>query len=214
MKEVCPQEWLAVKRADENTWIFEFPRLSWDVLEEFPEAIEFSQAEYMTYAEEKYHRLIDEFPEFIDVRHHLALLLSETERKDEAFHLWQETVALGIGCLPEEFEMGRDMLPWVMLENRPFLRAYHGLGIEYLERGKVKKALRMFADILAMNPNDNQGVRALAIDCHFRLGHPQGVLEICDRYPNDGLEQVMYGRALALYQLERRDEAEQALVGR
>ena len=66
-------------------------------------------------------------------------------------------------------------------------------------------------DMLVMNPNDNQGVRALVIDCNFSLDRPSDVLAVCDQYPDDGLEQVMYGRALALYQLGRRAEAEKAL---
>jgi tetratricopeptide (TPR) repeat protein len=203
---------LAIERAGENMWTFTFPRLTWEVLEEFHEALEYWRAGYLTDAEEEYLWLLEEFPEFIDVHHHLALVLRKTDRKDEAFQVWQETVQMGLDCLPEEFEIGQDTLPWIILENRPFLRAYHGLGLEYLERGKTERALEIFEDILAMNPNDNQGVRALAIDCHFRLGHPEQVLEICDQYPNDGLEQVIYGRALALLQLGRQAEAEQALT--
>jgi tetratricopeptide (TPR) repeat protein len=203
---------LAIERAGENMWTFTFPRLTWEVLEEFHEALEYWRAGYLTDAEEEYLWLLEEFPEFIDVHHHLALVLRKTDRKDEAFQVWQETVQMGLDCLPEEFEMGQDTLPWIILENRPFLRAYHGLGLEYLERGKMERALGIFEDILAMNPNDNQGVRALAIDCHFRMEHPEQVLEVCDQYPNDGLEQVIYGRALALLQLGRQAEAEQALT--
>ena len=118
---------------------------------------------------------------------------------------------MGLVCLSEEFEMGRDLLPWAMLENRPFLRACHGLGLEYVERGEIEKALEMFNNILAVNPNDNQGARALVIDCYLCLNRPSDVLAVCDQYPGDGLEQVIYGRALALFQLGRRAEAEEAL---
>jgi tetratricopeptide (TPR) repeat protein len=180
-------------------------------MEEFHEALEYWRVGDVAVVEDMYQDLIDEYPEFIDVHHHLALLLSETERGEEAFQLWQEIVAMGLSCLPEEFEMGRDLLPWVIIENRPFLRAYHGLGLEYLARGKVEKAFAMFSNILAMNPGDNQGARALVVDCSLQLNRPQDVLAVCDRYPDDGMEQLMYGRALALYQLGRRNEAAEAL---
>ncbi len=207
-----PEGALLVRQAGEGQWSFEYPRLSWDVLEEFHEAIELWRTGYVTDAEAAYRQLTADLPEFIDAHHHLALLLSETERPDEAYRLWGQTVAMGLGCLPEAFEMGRDLLPWSMLENRPFLRAYHALGLEYLERGRVADALEVFENLLAMNPGDNQGVRALAIDCHFLQGHPERVLEVCDRYPGDGMAHVTYGRALALYQLGRQAEADEALT--
>jgi len=207
----CPEGATAVIQADEHEWRFEHPRLSWDVMEEFHVALEHWRVGDVTVAEEMYQDLLDVYPEFIDVHHHLALLLSETGRGEEAFRIWQEVVAMGMRCLPEEFEMGRDLLPWLMLENRPFLRAYHGLGLEYLERGETRQALEMFNNILAMNPGDNQGARALVVDCNFRLNRPRDVLAVCDRYPDDGMEQLLYGRALALYQLGRRDEAAKAL---
>jgi len=207
-----PEGALIVKQAGEGQWSFEYPRLSWDTLEEFHEAIELWRAGHMAVAEAEYRRLTADFPEFIDAHHHLALLLSRIERPEEAYRLWGQTVAMGLDCLPEEFEMGQDLLPWIILENRPFLRAFHALGLAYLERGRIGDALEIFENILAMNPGDNQGVRALVVDCHFRQGHPERVLETCGRYPGDGMEQLMYGRALALYQLRRQVEADEALA--
>jgi tetratricopeptide (TPR) repeat protein len=207
----CPEGAILVIQAGGAEWRFEYPRLSWDVMEEFHEALEYWRVGDVAVTEDMYRDLVDEYPEFIDVHHHLALLLNDTGRDEEAFQLWQEVVGLGLSCLPEEFEMGRDLLPWLILENRPFLRAYHGLGLEYLARGKTEKALEMFENILAMNPGDNQGVRALVVDCSFQLNRPKDVLVICNWYPDDGMEQLMYGRALALYQLGRRDEAAEAL---
>jgi tetratricopeptide (TPR) repeat protein len=180
-------------------------------MEEFHEALEHWRVGDFTTAEAMYRELVDEYPEFVDVHHHLALLLEATGRGEQAFRLWQAVVELGSSCLPKEFEMGRDLLPWLILENRPFLRAYHSLGLEYLARGETERALEIFETILAMNPGDNQGVRALVVDCSFQLNRPQEVLAVCDQYPGDGMEQLMYGRVLALYQLGRREEASAAL---
>lgn len=207
----CPEGAITVVKMDEHDWMFEYPRLSWDVMEEFHEALEHWRVGDVATAEAMYRELVDEYPEFIDVHHHLALLLDATGRGEQAFRLWQAVVELGLSCLPKEFEMGRDRLPWPILENRPFLRAYHGLGLEYLERGETEMALELFENILAMNPGDNQGARALVVDCNFQFNCPKDVLAVCDRYPDDGMEQLMYGRVLALYQLGRKDEATKAL---
>ena len=202
---------IIVDQMGDRVWGFEYPRLEWEVLEEFHGAIDMAGMGDFVAAEELYRQLIDEYPEFIDVYHHLALLLSDTNRYEEAFAIWKEVVRLGMDCLPAAFEMGYDQLPWLDIENRPFLRAYHGLGLEYLERGEVEIALGFFNNLLAMNPNDNQGARALVIECQFDEGRPDEVLAVCDRYADDGMEQVLYGRALAMFQLGRLAEAEETL---
>lgn len=206
-----PEKALRVTWLGNRKCAFEYPRLDWEVTEELDNAIAHWRIGDLTFAAGEYRRLIDEYPEFIDAHHHLALLLDRAGREEEAFRIWQDVVAMGIECLPTRFEIGRDLLPWSILENRPFLRAYHSLGLGFLERGEIEKALDIFNNMLAMNPGDNQGARALTIDCGFRLNRPLDVLAICERYPDDGMEQVVYGRALALYQLGRKVKAERAL---
>lgn len=206
-----PEGSLVITQVGEREWMFEFPRLEWEILETFHDAIDEWHAGDVTSAEDSYRQLIGDYPEFIDVYHHLALLLSERGKGKQAFQIWQDVVTLGLDSLPEEFEMGRDTLAWLILENRPFLRAYHALGLEYLRRGKVKMALEIFNNTLALNPGDNQGVRALVVGCYLQLKRPGDVLALCDRYPDDGMEQLVYGRVLALYQLGRKAEAERAL---
>ena len=106
----CPKGAIKVTHMGEREWMFEYPRLDWEAMEEFHEALEYWRVGDFTFAEEIYNELIDGFPEFIDVHHHLALLLSVTEREEEAFQIWQNVVALGLDCLPKEFEMGQDRL--------------------------------------------------------------------------------------------------------
>jgi len=98
-----------------------------------------------------------------------------------------------------------------MIDNRPFLRACHGLGFELRERGEVEGALALFMMLLDWNPSDNQGARDLVVCCHFLLDQPQGVLALCERYPEDGMESLLYGRPLALIQLGETRMARKAL---
>jgi len=206
-----PQEIVALKRVGKNEWTFVFPRLTSNIMEQFHEAIELWETEHLSQAERRYRQLLLDYPEFIDVYHHLAMLLDETDRYPEAFQLWQRAVDIGLNCFPRSFSIGRDLLPWAVLDNRPFLRAYHGLGLVIFEQGGVENALSIFTDILAMNPNDNQGVRGIAINCSFCLRRPWDVLDISERYPQDMMTDVVYGRVLALYQQGRNDDAEMAL---
>jgi len=207
----APEEFFQLRQVEEHEWEFVHARLSSEVHDELDRAIELMHAGQLRDAEKGFWRLIGRFPEFIDAYHHLAMVLSATGREQEALLIWQTAVDRGLKCFPEDFYFGRDLLPWGCLDNRPFLRAYHGLGLEHRDRGHVEEALVIFNRMLALNPSDNQGARALAVDCYFRLKQPQDVLSVCDRYPDDGMEDLVYGKVLALYQLQHKEEAANAL---
>lgn len=47
------------------------------------------------------------------------------------------------------------------LDNRPFLRALHGVALAHARLRRHRDAAAMMERLLAYNPNDNQGVRYL-----------------------------------------------------
>lgn len=53
---------------------------------------------------------------------------------------------------------------WGDLRSRPFMRALHGRGLCLWRLGRVEEARQVFAWMLELNPNDNQGVRFLLHD--------------------------------------------------
>ena len=82
----------------------------------------------------------------------------------------------------------------------------------YEREGRIEEALAIDQELLSLNPNDNQGVRALAVTVLFALKHPEEVIKVCTAYPDDGMPEVAYGRALALFQLGlKTDQATTAL---
>jgi tetratricopeptide (TPR) repeat protein len=84
--------------------------------------------------------------------------------------------------------------------------------LEHLQRGLVGEAISIFQNILYLNPNDNQGIRLLIVECLFRLRRPSEVLAFCERYYDDASPDLLYGRVLALYQLGHRKKAAASLV--
>jgi tetratricopeptide (TPR) repeat protein len=65
-------------------------------------------------------------------------------------------VRIGELSLPTPFD---GVLPWGYLYNRPFLRCLHGYGLCLWRLGRTEEAAGVFERMLALNPNDNQGVR-------------------------------------------------------
>lgn len=53
----------------------------------------------------------------------------------------------------------RVALPWGLVDNRPFLRCLHGVGIANWRLGDLRVAEAAFTKMLWLNPGDNQGAR-------------------------------------------------------
>ena len=53
------------------------------------------------------------------------------------------------------------LLPWGMIDNRPFLRCMNGFGLCLWRLDRFEEAARIFERMLWLNPSDNQGVRFL-----------------------------------------------------
>ena len=66
--------------------------------------------------------------------------------------------------------------------------------------------------VLTLNPHDNGGHRERLVHAYCEVGRAADALAVCDRYPDDALPGVLYGRVLALYLLGRRGDAVAALA--
>lgn len=194
-----------------NEWVFKYPESTFQLDDKMYEGVDLMGEGEANKAVKIFRSVIKEFPEHIDAHHHLAMVLANLGRKEESLQLWEKAVDIGMQCFPENFTIGKALLEWGQIENRPFLRAYDGLGLAYLAKGEIEKARPIFDDLLALNPNDNQGIRALLVECNFALNNPEEVLNVCDKYPDDAMAETLYGRSLSLFQLGKKEEAEKTM---
>lgn len=202
---------LKLSRVAPHEWEFVYPDIYDDLMDEFHAGCELYEEGDLDEAERVFRAVLTQMPDHLDALHHLALVLSERNLLDEARDLWDQDVRIGHKAFPQDFELGRDRLEWGWLENRPFLRCLHGLALVRYNDGETEEALRLFQELLSLNPNDNQGVRAMAEEALFKLGRFEDALEITEHYPNDIMPETLYGRALALFKLGQRQEATLAL---
>ena len=197
-----------LERIGPHEW--KFPESTWEVSERFYTGCELWEAGNTPEAFAVFQDLLQQHPEHLDVRDRLAHVYEEIGQDDRAKALLEEGVVPGRRAFPKGFRAG-DRLEWGWLENRPFLRCLCSLGVVYEREGWLEEALAIDQELLSLNPNDNQGVRALAVTVLFALKRPEEVMKVCRAYPDDGMPEVAYGRALALFQLGRDDEAITAL---
>ncbi|MGY3677489.1 hypothetical protein [Streptomyces sp. TE33382] len=88
----------------------------------------------------------------------------------EALAWFETAVAVGEASVPTIFH-GR--LPWSELDNRPFLRAVHGLAQTLWRLGRFNSAERALLTLLYLNPADEQGAHEVLADVRaHRRWHP------------------------------------------
>ena len=74
---------------------------------------------------------------------------------------YQIGVAIGELTLGGSFDK---LLPWGMIDNRPYLRCLAGLGLTEWRLGEIDKAREIFRRSMILNPPDNLGARFLWAD--------------------------------------------------
>src|SRR5207248_2795540 len=91
----------------------------------------------------------------LDAHAHLGHL--EFDRKPEkALRHYTVGVRIGELSLGTRFD---GVLPWGLIDNRPFLRCLQGLGLSLWRLGRFEEAGKVLDRMLWLNPSDNQGVR-------------------------------------------------------
>jgi hypothetical protein len=93
----------------------------------------------------------------LDAHAHLGNFALD-HRPKEALRHYEVGVRIGELSLGDAFD---GVLPWGLIDNRPFLRCLHGYGLGLWRLGRVKEAARVFDRMLWLNPSDNQGARFL-----------------------------------------------------
>jgi hypothetical protein len=86
-----------------------------------------------------------------------------------AFDHWPEIAIrhYEVGFRIGELSFGESfdgLLPWGLIDNRPFLRCVNGFGLCLWRLSRFEEAERIFNRMLWLNPSDNQGVRFLLED--------------------------------------------------
>lgn len=172
-----------------------------EIVEELDEALDRRGAGELTPA--KYiavlKALVERHPYFIDGHAHLGYALLDEGKPKLAFQACLRGFEIGERAIPKGFA-GR--IEWGFLENRPFLRAAHGVALGHLRLGQRREAIALMERMLAWNPDDNQGIRYLIGSEYLRVGETGKADRVfadeAAHYPP-----YHYERALSLFRAHR-----------
>ena len=120
-----------------------------------------------------FRRAIKIDPLHADAHNHLGIASLDARKLKEAEQHFRAAADGG------ERRVERDgrLVPWPILENRPYLRALGNLALALAEQRKWPEALAIHQRILELNPKDNQGVRYLIGVEHLQVGDNQEAIE-------------------------------------
>lgn len=116
--------------------------------------------------------------------------------KDKALRLLEEGVRAGERALGKRvFREGTGDF-WLIFETRPYMRAQFVLALLLHDMGERDRAIKIFTDLLRLNPNDNQGARYELATCLLEQGDDAGLSNLLEEYERDGSAVWLYSRAL------------------
>jgi tetratricopeptide (TPR) repeat protein len=183
---------------DEDEWEFEDDLINSVVHDELDRVIGHWHSGECGIAEFILKGIISKNVHHIDAYHHLSLIYEETERDFEAYLCCREATRIGLEAIPDGFSWESSKLPWFHLDNRPFLRAYHTLGLWLERRKEVDESIKVFNNMLSICPNDNIGVRYLLPKLFLERGDLLSVIRHCKKHAEDYSPEIMYTYPLAL----------------
>lgn len=152
--------------------VFRYPSEYADVVDDFHDLLD--KRETGRLVESRYLRALEELvarhPWFIDGHAHIGNSLFDQGKFERALEAYERGYSLGTAVLPAGFDR---FIEWSDLENRPFLRAAHGVALSRLRLDRRGEAIPTMEKMLGWNPNDNQGVRFLIGSEYLRAGEQE-----------------------------------------
>lgn len=100
---------------------------------------------------------------------------------------------------------------WGRLETRPYMRARSYLAQALHKSGKLYEAMAQYEAMLALNPNDNQGLRYALIGLYLEGDNLEGVRRLQAEYGDDASAAFAWSAVLERFLSDDRAGAQQAL---
>ena len=85
---------------------------------------------------------------------------------------------------------------WGYIEVRDFMRLLAEKAKALVELRELEKAAEVYQEMLALNPTDNQGIRSDLLRIYMIHRRLDDARRLLDRFPNDAMVDMAYGRAL------------------
>ncbi len=139
-------------------------------------------------------RALAKDPDCVDALVVLAGIESDSPRK--MIEGLQNAVAAGERSLGANFTRENKGHFWGLIETRPYMRALEQLANLLRAEGFKLDAIKHYEKILALNPNDNQGVRDPLLGLYLATDDLEGARKLLKDYKEDASANFAWARVL------------------
>lgn len=195
-----------------NSYEFIFERINIEVYDEFLEIMEYIDTESHIYGINRLEKIVLKYPEFIEAWVSLGLAYKSINETLKCFMCLNAAVNIGKSSLPRRFNFKKHTIEWIFSDNRPFLRALHSLGLIYQDLRYYANALEIYEYIFNINPNDNQGIRELIIECYLGTYEYSKLLDFYNSIDDYALTGMTISYVLALIAIGKFDQAKDIIT--
>ena len=115
---------------------------------------------------------------------------------ESAMPFYEKGIAIGRKVFGGNFLKENKGMFWGLHETRPFMRCLQQYADCMLTTGKVKEAVAIQEELIALNPNDNQGVRDLLMLYLILLREEKKFLKYAKMFGDEGTAFSCFNRAL------------------
>lgn len=192
--------------ANKKSGRFDYGRGRGEIFERYYDADELY---YSDEAARQLESIIEEDPEFIDAYVSLGWKKMLGYNYGEAIMYFTLGYKKGNTLVPKGFN---GTIDYAELDNRPFLRAMHGLAVALMNIKAYDRAEKILKMHLQYDADDHIGVRGLLTECYMYNEEYQKLRKFCDKWQEDIMADILYARVFALFRLGLYAEAEQALI--
>jgi lipopolysaccharide biosynthesis regulator YciM len=157
-------------------------------------AFDAMEAESKAQARKLAKRALTKDPDCVDALVVMAGIESDSPRK--MFEGLQNAVAAGERSLGAKFIKENKGHFWGLIETRPYMRALEQLASLLRAEGFKLDAIKHYERILALNPNDNQGVRDPLLGLYLATDNLEGARKLLKDYEEDASANFAWARVL------------------
>lgn len=173
---------------ENDLWLFESTGIAYEVEQEFDAIWErFETAGNLELTEMALLFHLERFPNNVDALHHLSIIYCDLNKHFDAYLCSQSAVSICLQAIPKEFDWNTARINYADLNNRPFFRAYKGLGLRYAHKEMYEQAEEIFQRLISLHANDNLGARYELIDLYYKQGKEELIDRLIDLYPDENL---------------------------
>jgi tetratricopeptide (TPR) repeat protein len=129
----------------------------------------------------------------------VLLAEEEADTLGRKLEYYRRGVEAGERALGKQFFKENTGYFWSILETRPYMRARLGVVITLLELNRTDEAIAECRMMLALNPNDNQGVRYILLGVLMDAERDDEARQLIEQYAEDASPNWMYTRALLAF---------------